>query len=1008
MSLPRRPWLTAALLGGLSMSVSCAEPSAKADAGAGEAGAGSTAKPSQSARAGLPPLGEPLDSVKPLPRATVEREGPIQLKAGPALAGEIEQSAAHDGHRLILVTYDHLDSDRLYQARVLGDRHGVALPVSETPNQRFPSLSRRQMIVRLVGAAPLDAPLEIELILRHDDALWAGNLKPDRKGEGRVGVRRLLTITPKAGASAEVEPAAFYQAGAAWFSHGGAQRTLLEAYASARMEALRSGKEAFTERLSDQRRRRPRGDHLEEAMSLYTGMTSVEEALQAERALVTGAEGPQTVEISAVEAVPMASHPWPEMIASLGKAPVIEPLAHRVPADHLYVHFDDPGALSRVMDELEDRVAPALAAFERRPGAAEFAARYQRQLMVERTALSKILGPRAASAMALVASDVLFREGSDLSILFQIRDRGLLMTALDTFQAAAAERHGPLKVIEVQIAGASVRLTTSADGAVHQYRAEVDGVLILSTTEAAMTRLLTVGQPDRPSLASAGDFQYMRALYPADDQETGFIFLGDAFVAHMVSPRLKVLQARRLLARADLLAVAHAALLYRWLEGAAPAGVEALITAGLLPPGGDRHADGAQITLDPVKGPRSTWGSLEAMRPLDGLTVDKITAEEKSAYDEFRSSYQAYWRRFIDPVAVRIEQTGGLLRVDARILPLIEGSAYDELIETVGQTTAQWPALGDGLQWFMAIGPDAQLRREVSTVVQEMALGGAGGLDWLGDWVGLGVRDSDVLWNMAVGSGEMGGPRAGRSNDLLEDFPGYAMVHIKNPVIFAGVMTRLKAQASQVGVPLDWGVSGQHQGVDIIRITEKGGFFGKFSLYYALAGEVWVISFNRKVVEDLITTLAQRPHPTLPGLSPSQGALSLRPRPDGRLLTLLQSIVEGSQRGQLARSGRMIEHLGWLGARPKTPEARRAQALAWAGVVPSGWAEGAWQIDEATGLADHAIYGAAVSPRWPAIPGGGGPYAEALAKLAWVFAGVSIEGEGDHRGLRVQVRWATR
>ena len=72
-------------------------------------------------------------------------------------------------------------------------------------------------------------------------------------------------------------------------------------------------------------------EDLEGIMDIYTGMRSIEEAVQTKRGLGIRPDAKATLPVSELTAVELADHPWEEMIRELGGAPVIEPLAALVP-----------------------------------------------------------------------------------------------------------------------------------------------------------------------------------------------------------------------------------------------------------------------------------------------------------------------------------------------------------------------------------------------------------------------------------------------------------------------------------------------------------------------------------------------------------------------------------------------------------------------------------------------------------------------------------------------------
>ena len=95
----------------------------------------------------------------------------------------------------------------------------------------------------------------------------------------------------------------------------------LEALAAAKLESfIREKKQSVIEGIG-------------ETMALYTGLNAIEESLQYDRGLLLRdeAKDKRTVELSTLEGVKLAAHPWPKLIAALPTKPVIEPMAALVP-----------------------------------------------------------------------------------------------------------------------------------------------------------------------------------------------------------------------------------------------------------------------------------------------------------------------------------------------------------------------------------------------------------------------------------------------------------------------------------------------------------------------------------------------------------------------------------------------------------------------------------------------------------------------------------------------------
>ncbi len=193
------------------------------------------------------------------------------------------------------------------------------------------------------------------------------------------------------------------------------------------------------------------------------------------------------------------------------------------------------------------------------------------------------------------------------------------------------------------------------------------------------------------------------------------------------------------------------------------------------------------------------------MRPLADLEIAMVTESEKQAYESFRETYQSYWKKYLDPVAARVRWIGDgrELEIDVRILPLIENSDYDELVERAGRKTVGPPGLRGALQWTFAIGEKASLRKELDRLGRIFLPGQEAVLGWLGDWVMFGVLDHSGLWDLALLAGAI--PTAAKPEEqnlenlkkIAPRLPIYAGAHVRNKVALAVVLTALKHKAEE-------------------------------------------------------------------------------------------------------------------------------------------------------------------------------------------------------------------
>ena len=396
----------------------------------------------------------------------------------------------------------------------------------------------------------------------------------------------------------------------------------------------------------------PRRDPSELArlMDTTTGMTSLQETLQTDRALLAAADEPATVALSELKPPSFKPHPWAAMTAALARPVPLEPLAAATPAAFYYVRFRNISHLIHLRERLEAGLAPALAGIGRGRQDYDLAARYEAELGLRQGPLTKLLGPTVVDDLAVVGSNPYLREGSDLSMVFRVRARPAFEAALAGTLAAFGAAHGGLKSVTIDHQGTPITITRSSDGVVRRHRATVGGFDVVSNSLTATKTVIDAVGGARHIVADEPDFRYMLARDAATPGDV-LAFLSDRFVGEVIGPRQKVLEARRQIALAELSRPGYAALLFGWMYGRVPASADEIIGSGLLKRDELAHPGGERIDWQPGRGARSSWGAVGGMTPLIDLPAPaKVTSSEKAAYDIFVTGYQSFWRTSINPI----------------------------------------------------------------------------------------------------------------------------------------------------------------------------------------------------------------------------------------------------------------------------------------------------------------------------------------------------------------------
>ncbi len=748
---------------------------------------------------------------------------------------------------------------------------------------------------------------------------------------------------------------------------------------------------------------------LYDLMSIYTGMTSINEALQADRILNPAAAAEKAdIPLESLAGVPLPAHPWPEMIKELGVKPVVEPMASYIPADMAYVHFSDLRDFVKLARDFDDWITPATQMLETRPGTSHFMERYEKMLVIERTGLAEALGHVVADGVALTTSDPYLREGSDLSLVFKVKSRPALIAALNQFEANARKNHPDLEEAFWKDGTTIVRRLFTPDGEIEQNRVEFGDVLIISNSRGAIRAFLDAQKPGGRKLADEGDFQYLRAKYPFDAKESGFVFLSDAFVARAVSPKVKILESRRVVAKSELALPQYATLLYGYMEGKRATGIKDVVAAGYLQQANLKHTDGQAIQFSSDEGALSAWGRTAFLTPIRDLSVKTVTATEKASYERFSNTYQSYWKAFIDPIGIRInkDEDGKGWNIDGRILPLINNSDYDDFIELVGKATVQPAKVDSGVQYVFAVGKDARLRRELDQTSRTMIPGLNLSVGWLGDWVTVGAEDRSGLWDLAIlGLSTTRGREditEAKMMQVLSRAPLYAGAHVANSIALGAFLTGLKGLASGAAPGMiRWEETAHYRDVPIVRVgTNPGAPEGDLAVHYAIYQDKFVVAVERATLEIQIDRILDGAWP-----APAEGADSdtqtmVEARLGvGWLSRALLIMAEDAIGAEYAISERAYEELvfGLPGAITTAEDARRL-GVAYLGYEPHNAHGGTFSMVD--GYVRHPLYGTLAEPKMQLVPVAGSKLTKAVQNIKKIGGSLDFEGEGNHRGLR--------
>lgn len=748
-----------------------------------------------------------------------------------------------------------------------------------------------------------------------------------------------------------------------------------------------------------------RSGEFSELMDLTSGAKSVRAALQSRSKLRSNVDGERpTIPLTRLIPPSIPRHPWPQMLELLRTEVPNEPLAAAVPADFYFARARDVQALFEILDEIDDWGTPLADVVEGNSERAGLSERYRTQLALPRTALSRLMGPQLIQSLALVGSDPWLRQGSDVTVIFQVKSPDLFRAGLNKNLAELEETQGAMTTSSSTHQGVQISSYVSKNLAVHTHQASHRGFELVSNSKNALSRVIDTLDGKYPALKDEPDFKYMLARDPQVKDDV-LAFAGDRFVEAIVSPQARVLDARRQVAQAELLRPGYAALVYGWLFGQEPKDAQSLLASALLLPTDLVHFDKSPISFQPGAAPRSSFGMPAHLTPLiDSPALTKVTPQEQAAYEEFSERYSRLWSDALDPIALRITlaEVSGKKQLEAklRVLPLVNDSDYRQILEVVGQSKLTPGEPSGGVRVLFSIARDSELHRS-ATQASRSLLGTELKLDWLGDYGMLGCLDRNEVANVLADKLNPKGSHSSDEDDVekLRQLPIYAALAVRKRTAAALLLTMLRAKlAGEVG---EFNDVEEYKGAKIVQVTIDRSL----DLFYALsdkglyfATQPWVIRQLIDTENQVLDSRTQVEKAKVPKQGPGgtgQFVLDVRAKQHGGLATALGWAFEHHAATELNTSSAEPLLLGAPSVRGN-PSAYRQLAMNYLGTVPLTPEATPFELD-AYGIKDPAR-GTRVEPTWPKPPVAGSSAAKVLAALELFRAQLGFDAEPTPAG----------
>ena len=119
--------------------------------------------------------------------------------------------------------------------------------------------------------------------------------------------------------------------------------------------------------------------------------------------------------------------------------------------------------------------------------------RMQDQLILRQTELSRLLGDTVISDVAIIGTDMFFREGAAYGFLFEARNNFMLSSDIGSERSDRLARGGVTEQ-KLKLAGREVSLISSPDGTVRSYYAQRGDYHFVTSSRALAERFVAIAK----------------------------------------------------------------------------------------------------------------------------------------------------------------------------------------------------------------------------------------------------------------------------------------------------------------------------------------------------------------------------------------------------------------------------------------------------------------------------------------------------------------------------------
>ena len=507
------------------------------------------------------------------------------------------------------------------------------------------------------------------------------------------------------------------------------------------------------------------------------------------------------VHISEIKPPQLQSLNYEKLLEERKTKKLSEPKPHEisklVPADQYFVHFQSMSAAGELLD-LSNRWGDSLLRiFAISAVDNKVEEKLQEQLCIRRDILTKLFAEGVVTELAMTGSDPYLLEGTDLTLIFRLKQPEIFEKAAADWLANVKKRHPDIIEREFNYSGSKVGARYTNDRVVSSFIVRHENTMIFSNSHAAIRKVIdTINgkTPDNrkaPRLFDELDYRYVTSILPpSEDVKSGYLYASEAFIKRLIGPESKIAEKRRMECFNNMVMLNNASLFYRLEHGKSPGSLTDLAAERFVdmdkvrcPHGGAYAFDAANDTCT-----CSLHNRIKYLTPNSELSLLKVSHAERDAYGRYRGRYEEMWRTVYDPIAVRIH-VDTRVKLEVCVLPFANGGLYKDLQAWVDakpgilDTNRNAASAVISLQAAHGRQNIANLLRQLPGIPEVLtAEPTLTDLSWLGDRASLNFCDgSSILEIDPTRLGELNIPIAGKFSLMQQSLPTLALAMTSLP-----------------------------------------------------------------------------------------------------------------------------------------------------------------------------------------------------------------------------------